>query len=653
MLTARQAARLARRAQRRRADGGRRLLARRAWRRLAAAAPSEHTAARAVFRVWQDSPDDESWNCLAQMPDRDQLALASAVQPELSAGSRAAIGAFCAAHALAPEEPAARVLFYVLTGQSAQQRAADPDGSALRAAYEVADEATRAVVRESLAGSGDTDLVRVVAGAPQQRRVPITAEEARYLAGQLTARGDWAGLWRLVLGLPLQQAVETAARFPAEWQPADDAGRGLLRRLAMASPEEIARARAMLGPLSIEVDGFITAGSVSADGRSLVVAVDSAHGRAEFRVYKLPAGEITQTFSLRLGRMSRPNFVRHLGRGFLIGWSDFGATRLTDKVILYSGGQADVIWQGPRADVALHPAGFVMLRWSRQLTNHLRLCDASGTQLWDRPLSSVGLADRSHRLWRLAAADPASGRVAVYLGNLKLQVLEVSASQARVILPRPITTNECSGCFTAPDRLVLASEYDISLYSLSSRGAERMAEVSLQGNGRSHVGPPPVVPIADRGAIAVRHGEDEIAVLDAQTLQPAEGTFLLPLGPVRGRDLWSSPDGRCLALASHRGIYVEPHPLSPAMRPRGTWPHERREEAALTPVCDRPPASLTLADAEVVVAALRITPTDSPAWPLLDLLAARLDYRFGAEVALGASGPVHAAADDVTLAEPQ
>jgi hypothetical protein len=68
MLTARQAGRLARRARRRHADGSRGLLARRAWRRLAAAAPSDYTA-RWVFWVWEDSPDEESWEALAQWPE--------------------------------------------------------------------------------------------------------------------------------------------------------------------------------------------------------------------------------------------------------------------------------------------------------------------------------------------------------------------------------------------------------------------------------------------------------------------------------------------------------------------------------------------------------------------------------------------------------
>ncbi len=65
----------------------------------------------------------------------------------------------------------------------------------------------------------------------------------------------------------------------------------------------------------------------------------------------------------------------------------------------------------------------------------------------------------------------------------------------------------------------------------------------------------------------------------------------------------------------------------------------------------RPLASLTPADARVVTHALQVTDVDSPAWLLVDLLGAWLNYRFGAEVSLGAPGPLCAAADDVAIAE--
>jgi hypothetical protein len=170
MLTVKQAARLRQRSRRRRADGTRGLLARRALRRLAGAICSDEQAAQALFEVWLDSLDDEAWQALAGCPARAAWALAAAVEPGRPAASRSAIGAFCAARGLAPDEPAARALWHVLTGQHAQHLAADPNGSTLAAAYQAATADTRAAVRESLAGAGDLDLVRIVAGTRGQRR---------------------------------------------------------------------------------------------------------------------------------------------------------------------------------------------------------------------------------------------------------------------------------------------------------------------------------------------------------------------------------------------------------------------------------------------------------------------------------------------------
>src|SRR5262249_32495320 len=134
-------------------------------------------AARATFGVWLDTLDDEAWDALAGCPARVTWAFAAAVEPGRLATSREAIGEFCAARGLAPDEPAARALFCVLTGQQAQHRAADPDGSLLAAGYQASSKASQAAVRESLAGAGDLDLVRIVAGgAGSERRAAIGAD---------------------------------------------------------------------------------------------------------------------------------------------------------------------------------------------------------------------------------------------------------------------------------------------------------------------------------------------------------------------------------------------------------------------------------------------------------------------------------------------
>ena len=219
----RRALRLARRAQRRRGDGSRGPLARRAWRILAAAADGgDRSAISAVYRSWLRAPDEETWKLLSRWRAPSALAadvLAAAADPGRPAGQRALLGAFCARHGLAPEQDGPRALFHVLTGQAAQHRAADPDGTLLAAAYRAAEEPARAAVREALAEAGDLDLARAVLVARDRDRVaPQAGEERRYLARQLADHRDWAGLWRLAKELPLAEAV-TATRLSGDGWP--------------------------------------------------------------------------------------------------------------------------------------------------------------------------------------------------------------------------------------------------------------------------------------------------------------------------------------------------------------------------------------------------------------------------------------------------
>jgi len=123
---------------------------------------------------------------------------------------------------LAPGKATQRALFFVLTGQRAQHRAEDPDGSLLAEAYREAREEQRAAVRQALAGADDLDLVRVIAGAGRGAVAAVTPWEASYLGGQFAVRRDWAGLLQFALGLPLAAAATGSAasvKVPATVQP--------------------------------------------------------------------------------------------------------------------------------------------------------------------------------------------------------------------------------------------------------------------------------------------------------------------------------------------------------------------------------------------------------------------------------------------------
>jgi hypothetical protein len=550
-----------------------------------------------------------------------------AVNPERPAGSRAAIGSFCTTHGLAPGKPAAQALFYVLTGQQTQHRAADPDGSLLAAGYQAGTKAIQAAVRESLAGAGHLDLIRIVAGTPgQERRPAISAEESAYLVSQLRARGDWATLWRLAKDLPVQPAVAAVGGFPSGWQPADDADQVLFQRLRGVRPDQITRAQATLTPLRIEAGGHIEAGSLSPDGQKLAVAISNGWSLG-FRVFDLRTGAMSG--ALHLGDL-RPLYLQprvlHLEDAVLVGRlrSD-GNYALTH----HSGGQVNTIWcvrGGARAEaLARHPEGFIML-WKPSNKYRLRLCDASGGELWDTDEDQIGL----HRWWpgdcHLAAVDPASGRLAV-CSQSHVWVCDASADQVRLVTT--FFTDRwypSTGCFVAPDCLVLASPDGVRRYYLAEHGVVREAAATFESALPSV---PPLVWLPERGAIALA-GD---GIRDARTLKPAVG--LSRASWMRVPPVWTTADGRCLVFTVGTSIRVVRHPLTDA----------------IAPLADQPLASLTLADSRWVFDALATTAADSAVWPLLDVLAAGLEHRFGTEVALGAPGRAHAA-DDVALGKP-
>jgi hypothetical protein len=204
--------RLARRAFRLRADGSRGPGARLAWRTLTRM--PDGNAVMALRDAWLRDPRDDTWQDVRRFyPPADVLA--AAVDPGRSAELRAALGAFCLGHGMVPDNDVARALFFVLTGEHERYEALDPDGTLLAAAYRVASEATREVLRHTMLGLGAVDMVHVIADRPDR---DLTEAEADYLVGQLAGAGDWAGLWRLLPTVPLAGAVRAglAYRFGAD-----------------------------------------------------------------------------------------------------------------------------------------------------------------------------------------------------------------------------------------------------------------------------------------------------------------------------------------------------------------------------------------------------------------------------------------------------
>jgi hypothetical protein len=693
VLSQRRAARLAWRAGRPRRDGSRGLLARPAWNRLVLAGDAgDQAAAEAVWRAWLSHPDDERWELLTRWrpPSTAEAACTAA-----STGNHA-VAAFCVRRGLTPADPVRRAAFFLLTGQAAQSRAADPDGALLTLAYAGADKDERARLRAAMAGVGDLDLVRVVArGDPRlhgqaqhgqaqhgqaQHGQALTSDEARYLTEQLARRRDWAGLWRLVQGMTVLAAVTTARSFGDDWRPPGDHDRALFERLREADPDSIKTARAALAELRavrVEMDGIPATGAFSPDGRRLVVSTGplgtqgsprTARPSGAFHVFELPAGRLIERFDVPGCYAAN---VVDLGEAFFAsGWAGPGMLR-PGALARYEGGRTTVLYPGfGWLPVAPHRGGLVAVAVGvdTQTMNpaglRLRFCTPRGRQIRDvvfrdqhgHPVMFQPRGDMvrnnvvSHdqlghpvpfrSCWPLTvAADPGGRRFAVIEdGVLYLWVLDTETGRG-LIGPNQLW-RATGACFCGPDRLVVCANANggcrMALYRFAGDGVEFLAE-------RIH---PPnhvrcrLVMIPRRGEIAMLcapPGPGGMRYFDAQTL--AEVTGPGELARASRTALWSSPDGRHYALG---GVGRDG---------QGEVQVTLEPDGVLGLVADRPAVDAVPADLAAVRSALRGTTADWAAWPLLSLLRDRLEHRFGADVALGATAPV-GRDDDIGLRVP-
>ena len=663
MLSERRAQALTRRADRPRGDGGRGARARRAWRVLTAHADrGDYNAVDAVWQAWLREPGDELWEALTRW--RKPTALASAVfaaatEPGRDPAARTAIGEFCLRHSLAPDDPVRRALFYLVTGQPAQHRAADPDGRLLAAAYEGADLATRAAVREALADAGDADLIWAVANAGQRAKtLPRASEETEYLIRQLACRSDWSRLWQLVMQLPLTDAVAAVRRFGGGWHPESEPERTLFGRLACADPGELAHARDALAWSTVRVQfaapHSLWGGAVSADARLLALvrsgsvrngATISVHEvpcyAAGYRVrhepvrHELPPSSLVP-LQMSLAFAGEALIVACVGRparhpdAMLLRYRDAGFEPLADLQAALGG--SVICGLAPCFDP---PGGFAIV-----CEKFVAFCHGDGRLARRMPIS-LRPADNVCGL-PLVDVEP-GGRIAIagFLANAGGDIApgwEVYDTNSGQKLASATHARMCRGIrFLDPDRLVLAEgdeeTRDVRLWEFGKTWAQCPAAAI------PHVRAPVIVP--GDGRICVL-GNGTVHVLDAATLQQT-GTSgggtgrdaSLPLGfPGSGEYVtmqWNSA-GNTAWVTAGRGFAD----VFPGRQP-------------VIAIADRRPAEWVPADLAAVTAALADPALAPEARPLLDLLRAGLGFGFGTEVRVGTAAPVPGH-DDIGLA---
>jgi hypothetical protein len=575
----------------------------------------DQAAIEAVWRAWLRRPDDKSWELLSRWRDAESLgadALAAATDPATPAMRRHAIGEFCVRRGVVPATDAERALFFVLTGQPEQHRAADPDGAALATAYQAAAEQVRGELRRTMTEAGDLALVHAVV-RQNQDTVPEAPAEREYLAAELVRRRDWPRLWQLTMELPLAEAVTVARQLPNHWRPDGEAGRQLLtrmaahRRNALENEPRVTVVRSDSGFYNCHiVDCFL-----APDGSAIAVGHGDQRYWIHLLVHTLPSGDELTRFAWQHSVGEDNVALAHWGVVYLA-----RPDRDVYVVRHVAGcGTERLAADGPSYDgyrlLAGLPTGFVVVHGRHLLrgTGEYR----SGL----RDVTPPGIDGTVNRL----VSEPVTGRIAIVTGSRELLILDPDFEIIdRVEAPEGLSWLG----FCGPDHLLTRhARTQLRSWRVGSPTAIEATRVVESG---------PFRPLAFAGLVMAGH-----AFLDAGTLEPAPP--LATLG-------W---------MANWWGLGRSPPYLSPggdygAWKPKGDGEtvevHDLAREE-VTALVRRPLAEFNPADL-VTVKNLARHAGDRKTLAALGLLRACLEYRFATEVAIGGVSSVPGA-DDIAL----
>lgn len=595
LASAARAERRARRAERRRPDGSRGWLARRAWRSLVRGAErGDANAIGALAQAWRRDPAGEWWSVASRWLTPADV-LAAAVENATDASAVAAIRAFCARHGLLPEDAVDRALFFVLTGEQEQYQALDPDGSLLARGYRAADEPAREAVRRTMTGLGELSVLRVIADRPDR---PLTAAEADYLTARLAKAGEWDQLWRLIPTVPIASALRAAGLF-RDWRPADGPARAFFDRLTGAAPDAIAA----LGPAAVTRLDFAKAWRLSfaPDNSELAVA-----GAAGATIFDLPGGSPVASYDSCYEMVALGDATIVCNGWYSNRWSVIRCSPEQPRPVLLTNTDGRTF--------ARTPGGFVVSTrdgmWFGTAEGH-----RSRVVRWNR-LAPVGRGTK-----RLVAADPTTGRLAIYTsGTLLMTDADGSELATAKILAAP------AGVFCAPGHLITIhplGDTPVFTHVLASwryDGTDLVREIEAECRSDGTLIP---VPGHD---LVLTHLDGRQYWYDAGTLKEAGPPSAFP-SLDRGLVTFS-PDGSLIAVASRTGVEV--HDLA---------------VYRLAALAGRSLTELGRSGLETVG-----TPRDHPAVAaVLGLIRAGLEYRFGADIALGPATRAAARGDDIAI----
>jgi len=380
-------------------------------------------------------------------------------------------------------------------------------------------------------------------------------------------------------------------------------------------------------------------GAVTADGSRLAVLANSAAKPREFHivVLSLPRPEAAATAPARQERYRVNDWggldFAFAGDKLIVKSRNVKADTAVpaDRLAWHSAGTVTPL---PGLNTAGHhlyahkvvpwfarPGGFVVLG-----QNRLAFCTSSGAVAATAPLHPETWLPGSPGPSGIAAHP--GGMLAV-AGDGGLAVFDArdphkAGPVATAALPKGWTSVR----FCRPDRIVTfgirlhepSKPRDVLLWQMDGTRLERLAARRLDA-----ARDPVVIP--GRDLIAVWE-VGELRFLDSSTLADAEP----PEGVARkANGLWNSPGlDRCV-LAGYE--FVEVHDGLHA-------------EAA---IADRAPGTWAPRDLTLISGALQGSTPGSSARPLLELLQAHLEHRFGTDVSIGSKARAAAGADDVAL----
>jgi hypothetical protein len=599
-----QANRLVRRAGRRRSDGTLTWWARRAWERLADASQSrDDLTAEALRKAWLDDPRDDTWGYVSRWCTPADM-FAAAVDPDRGARSRAAIGGYCVEHDLVPDNPVERALFFVLTGQHQRYQALDLDGTLLAGAYRGATEATREVLRGTMLGVGELNLVRVIADRPDR---VLSGAEADYLAGQVADAGDWERLWRLIPAMPLASALRAARLFP-HWRPDDGAGRDFFGRLAGTNPDAItALGQAVVTSLERLYP------SRSWDGIPSF-APDNSEVSFEGTLFTLPGGQVVAHYETAAQELA-------LGNATIV-HMDYEGTYGPTIIRNAPGRPPETLLRGLNSPhIGSTRDGFVVGAQDK-------LWFGSATRSWSRVARVEWPADVATSEKTLLAADLVSGNLAFRVGNgdeeddgYTEDLVLVNANGQLLARAKVDDGFRYVNAFYGPDQ-VLAESWDPPLGLWRRDGSDLVLAATAEI--RLHV----VAPVPARNLVVIRR-EDKLTWLDAGTLTEVDPPAGFPV--LDSRMVSFSPDGSLVAVKVEDRVEV----------------HDLRLHQ-LADLASRSLSQARVTDLEAV-AELRKRKVATHVRPAVDLLHAGLAYRFGADIALGSGTRIAGGASDIAL----